>query len=344
MPPATPNWTNSAFTGNGEMGLLALTADGDITLQDVVIDGLDTTSVGAWLKSFDGGDILVQDSTFTQMTDVGLLVVTGGLVTLDNVTATDNGGNGVEVYSMYTFACSGGNNIVVNVTDGTYTGNGDYGLQVQPGPGGALNFTGVQTFGGNGLGNYLLDLSDPDCSDHDDEPGKPSNVVEVPPTGSPPVEQDCETFSSNILELPDGTSVEFGCPFEGYNLLESLTEDQLPGPLGAGLDFLAALSIGLLDPDQVVVTVNEDGTITITFIIPDGVNARGYDILYWDPAANGGQGSWVTLPQSQFGGGATALNPDDPSDGRLVKAGVREDGRSVSTTVNFTGIFVLVAR
>jgi hypothetical protein len=340
----------STFTGNGEMGLLALTADGDITLQDVTVDGLDTTWLGAWLKSFDGGDILVQDSTFTQMTDVGLLVVTGGLVTLDNVTATDNGGNGVEVYSLYTFACFGGNNIVVNVDNGTFAGNGEHGLLVVPGATGTLNFTGAQTYlPANGLADFLLDLADPDCTKkpHDDEvPGeeKEPNVVEVPETGGDPVEQDCEAFSSNILQLPNGTWVEFGCPFEGFNLLEGLTEDQLPGTLGAGADFLYGLSIGLFDPDMVEIIFNEDGTITIVFLLPDASNARGYDILYWDPAANNGQGSWVTLPQSRFGGGATALNPEDPTDGRRVKSGVREDGRSMSVTVNFTGVFVLVAR
>jgi hypothetical protein len=157
------------------------------------------------------------------------------------------------------------------------------------------------------------------------------------------VEQDCETYSGNILQLPNGNWVQFDCPFDGSTMLEGLNEEDLPGPLGAGADFLAGVSVGLQDPDQVAVTLNEDGTITITFVIPEDSNARGYDILYWDPSANDGQGGWVTLPQA-FGDGSTPLNSDDPDDGRRVRSGVHQDGDTVSVTVNFTGVFVLVAR
>jgi hypothetical protein len=337
----------SDFNGNTHEGLIALSADGDITLTNVVAQG---NELGAWLKSFDGGDITVTTSTFAN-NELGLLAVTGGTVNLNDLIVANNTYDGVQVYSLYTFACFGGNNIVVNVDNGQYTGNTDYGLVVVPGATGSLNFTGTQTFGGNGLGDYLLDLTDPDCSEHEKPPkdpedgeGKEYNEVEVPFTGGDPVPQDCEVFAGNILKLPDGTFVQFDCPFEGSTTLAGLNEAELPGPLGAGANFLAGLSIGLLDPDQVVITINEDGTIVVTFLLPEGASGRTYDILYWDPAANGGQGSWVTLPRARFGAGPSPLNPDDPTDGRRVKSGVRNDGKTVSVTVNFTGVFVLVGR
>jgi hypothetical protein len=138
--------------------------------------------------------------------------------------------------------------------------------------------------------------------------------------------------------------VQFDCPFDGSTTLSGLNEADLPATLGAGSDFLAALMVGLLDPDQVAITVNEDGTITITFLLPESARGRGYDVLYWDPSANGGAGGWLMLPRARFAGDSSALHPDDPSDGRRVKSGVRDDGRTVSVTVNFTGTFVLVSR
>jgi hypothetical protein len=341
--------TDSLFVENGEWGIKALTEEGDVTLDLVTVDGNDVTQIGAFIKTFGGGDVWVEDSDFLYMTDTGLLVVSSGTVNLIDVDVVQNNGDGVKIYSTYTYACFGDTGIPVYVDGGFYEENGFYGLRVLPGPDGTLTFVTPPTFNLNGEGDYLLDLSEPVCSHEgkggsEEGPGKLPNIVEVPFTGGEPVEQDCEAFSSNILVLPDGTHVNYGCPFEGYNTLKGLNEEDLPGPLGAGADFIAGLSLGLLDPDQAIITINEDGTLTITFLIPEGSRARGYDILYWDPAANNGAGAWVTLPQHQFGQRPTALNPDDPMDGRRIKSGVRQKGDSVSVTVNFTGVFVLVAR
>jgi hypothetical protein len=193
----------------------------------------------------------------------------------------------------------------------------------------------------------VIDLGNPCLGKDEEKPeeSKPVNIVEVPFKDGAPVQQDCATYSGTVLMLPDGTWVKFGCPFEGSMTLEGLLEEELPGPLGAGTEFVSAITYGMTDMAGLEVTVNPDGTITLKFKIPEDSNARAYDILYWDTSANSGAGAWVTLPQYKIGQPqAVALNPGDPEDGRLITSGVKQKGEYVTVTVNFTGTFVLVAR
>jgi hypothetical protein len=339
--------TNSTFTGNNMRGIKAITSEGNITLSGVNVAGTNVTDIGAWAKAINGGNVSVQNSTFTNTTQTGLIAVSGVQVDLVSLTVTGNAGNGVEVYSTYTYACFGSTGILVNVDNGTYASNGFTGIFAKPGPDGTVNVITPPTFTPvNGTGDLVIDLSDPCQGKEEEKPdeGNGLNVVDVPFKGGEPVAQDCFNYSSTILRLPNGTWVKFGCPFEGFTVLEGLNEDELPDSLGAGADFVAGISYGMTDLENAVVTFNKDGTITITFQIPEDSHARSYDILYWDPAANNGAGAWVTLPQSKFGQGLTPLNPNDPADGRMIKRGVKQKGDTVTVTVNFTGIFVLVAR
>jgi len=92
----------------------------------------------------DGSSVYVSNSTFdNNALGNGLTIKATDIVELDNVTATDNGLNGVEV-STTGSSC-------VNVIGGTFTGNAQYGISVSGTP---INFTGTQTFGGNGVGDY----------------------------------------------------------------------------------------------------------------------------------------------------------------------------------------------
>jgi hypothetical protein len=343
---------NSTFTENNSWGLTAV-SNNNVTLNGVTVDGVDVavtgtnvTDVGAALASLDG-TVSVQNSTFTDNSETGLLVVAGKQVDLVTVTVTANLGDGAQVFSTYTYACFGSKGILVNVNGGTFAGNGAAGLFVMPGPEGTVVVGTPPIFTpANGSGDLVVDLGDP-CQGKDEEQpeeGKGPNIVEVPFKGGEPVQQDCVNYSSTVLELPDGTWVKFGCPFEGYTVLEGLNEDELPGTLGAGADFVAGILAKMMDLENAEITFNKDGTITITFQIPEDSHARGYDILYWDPTANNGTGAWVTLPQSKLGQRLTPLNPNDPEDGRMIKRGVLQKGNTVSVTVNFTGTFVLVSR
>ncbi|MEW6400398.1 MAG: right-handed parallel beta-helix repeat-containing protein [Chloroflexota bacterium] len=347
---------NSVFVENGSYGIYAVNNQGDITLDGVTVtgdDGVgvgdDLTDIGAVLKALNGGNVFVTSSTFELNTATGLRIIGSNQVNLFDVAADGNGGNGVEVYSTYTASCTCPDsevvNVVVNVNGGMFTNNAGYGLMVKPGPEGDLLYIAPSIFGGNGAGDDLLDLSDPpECEKCgcDPEPGdtKGPNVVEVPFTGGEPVEQNCDLFSSTILQLPNGSWINVGCPFEGFSNLEGILEDGLPGPLGAGTEFLAGLKVGLTDADGNVV-LNEDGTITITFKIPEDSRARSYSVLFWDPTLNDGNGGWVRMPIFEAGT-SFPLHPENPDDGRVVLSGVQRAGDTVTLTVNFSGTFVLI--
>lgn len=341
---------NSLFNGNSQYGLHAF-ASGDITLDNVTVDGdLGTydTQAGAWLKSFEG-NISVSDSLFTNNIDYGLLAVAAGTVDLVNVTATFNGGNGVAVYSIYSFACFGNDNILINVESGVYTDNGGYGIYAYPGEAGSLNLTNNPVFSptANGAGDTFVEALSNPCvhepkPDEDDD--KDTNEVEVPENGtSGPVEQDCELYSSTTFKLHNGTTVELNCPYEGNGEVTDTPESELPDDLPVGLTFADAVTVGL-DSEGNPITVLEDGLITLTFKIPEDLLGKRLSILYWDPTAKDGAGDWIELPFEQFGGAYFPLYPDNPDDGRLLCSGFKRDGDTVTVTVNFPGTFVLVAR
>jgi hypothetical protein len=338
---------NSTFNSNDGNGLFGI-ANNNITLTNLTVDGNGITDVGAWIKAING-TATVNGGTFLDTTQTGLIAIGGMQVDLVNVTVTQNAGDGAQVYSTFTYACFGDTGILVNLNGGTYAENGLTGLTLKPGPDGTVNVIATPSYGPppNGTGDLVIDLGNPCLGKDEEEPeeGKPVNIVEVPFKDGAPVQQDCANYSGTLLMLPDGTWVKFGCPFEGSVSLEGLLEEELPGSLGAGGEFVAAVSYGMTSPEGLEVLFNPDGTITLKFKIPEDSKARAYDILYWDPTANNGAGDWVTLPQYKFGQQqAISLNPSDPEDGRLITRGVKQKGDFVTVTVNFTGIFVLVAR
>jgi hypothetical protein len=341
----------SQFNGNGQYGLHAF-AKGDITLSNVVVNGSGTynTQAGAWLKSFEG-NVSVTDSVFTNNLNYGLLAVAGGTVDLVNVTATFNGGDGVAVYSIYSFACFGNDNILINVDSGLYTDNGGYGIAAYPGELGSLTLNNSPVFApnANALGDTFVELLSNPCPKDDKPPveegdGKDPNVVQVPEDGtSGPVEQDCELYSSTEFYLHSGTVVKVDCPFDGTGEVTDTPEVNLPDDLPVGLTFADAVTVAL-DSEGNPITVLDDGLITLTFKIPEELMGKRFSILYWDPTAKDGQGDWIELPFDQFGGAYFPLYPDNPDDGRLLCSGFKQSGDTVTVTVNFPGTFVLVAR
>lgn len=335
---------NGLFEENSNYGIYATSSEGDIEVHGTTVTGNDVTNTGAYLS---GVNVFISNSNFQSSNEAGVVIVANEQVDLVNVTADQNGSNGVEIYTADTYACKEPDadilNIVVNVDGGTFTSNADYGLSVMPGPEGTLVFINPATFGGNGLGDYLLDITAPtECEEEPIEETEPSNpnVVQVPFTGGDPVEQDCELFDSTILELPNGTWVQVGCPYEGFSNLEGLLEEDLPAPLGAGVDFISGISTSLTDEEGNTI-LNDDGTFTITFKIPEDSRARSYSILFWDETLNDGAGGWVKLPVYEFGT-SFPLHPDNPDDGRVIVSGVQEVDDTVTVTVNFSGIFILV--
>lgn len=341
----------STFFSNGEVGLWAVTQQGDITLTDVEADGGHLASLGAFLKSYDGGLIAVTDSVFTNNNDVGLEIVGTNDVALDNVTAQVSGSDGARILSGWTFACFGPQGINVTVTDGTYQANGGYGFYVAPGPLGSLNLAGTINFAANANGDYYLDLTNP-CVPPPQPPQPPEppqppvpplpvHVIEVPDTGGTPVEMDCVNFGATLLILPNGDEVRYGCPGRGMYLIHHLQQGDLPGPLATGPRFISALNVSVDQDGQPLIVEEEGGYFVVSFKIPEGMENEHFSILFWDPSANNGAGDWVELPRQQVGG-AIPLHPG-AQDGMLILRGVyREDGY-VRVKVNFTGTFVLIA-
>ncbi|HAV78499.1 MAG TPA: hypothetical protein DCX53_14215 [Anaerolineae bacterium] len=123
---------------------LSITTPG--LIQVITTNANNNNLFGAQLN---GGVISVSDSNFNNNgMGNGLTINASDNVTLTNVTAVDNGGNGVDV----TGVCQK----IVQVNGGTFTDNALYGLSVVNA---TLNMDGTQTFANNGSGNVFTDTS-----------------------------------------------------------------------------------------------------------------------------------------------------------------------------------------
>ena len=91
------------------------------------------------------GNVFLDTVTLNNNETFGANIQAGGDVFLDSVTATNNGTNGVEVVASCT------NVFLIN---GTFTGNGQYGLTIVNG---LLTQSGAPLFAGNGVGDILND-------------------------------------------------------------------------------------------------------------------------------------------------------------------------------------------
>jgi hypothetical protein len=100
--------------------------------------------------------------------------------------------------------------------------------------------------------------------------------------------------------------------------------------------------VGVFQDETALNVLPSGSRLDISFVLPDGVVADTFELVYWDAEAE----SWVPLPWApETDLRPTFLNPDDAGDSRQVLAGVTlvEDNR-LTTTVNFAGKFALVAK
>jgi hypothetical protein len=105
--------------------------------------GSATDQTGRGLEVIGAGDILLQNVTLNNNQTFGANLQAGGNITLDTITATGNGTNGVEAKG----ACT-----ALSLTNGTYSNNGQYGLTVTD-----LQLTqnGTPIFATNGAGDIF---------------------------------------------------------------------------------------------------------------------------------------------------------------------------------------------
>lgn len=212
--------TNSVFNNNAGglasgSGLLVMTGEGDITLENVTATG----------NGFGGEDTLLQSSSSDPFDFYGSGIVlmtgemsateltasmTGGNITLNNVIASGNFGNGVVI-------ASGGD---VSVTCGTFENNGGYGVLASL-PGILTNDS--NTFNGNASGDIYMEGGtrvDKSSGCGGGEESRRKN-------------KDLGPFVPQVIAVAT-----------------PLTLDELPGTLLEGKTFVAGMSVKLMLGDE----------------------------------------------------------------------------------------------
>ena len=162
-------------------------------------------------------------------------------------------------------------------------------------------------------------------------------------------------------------------------ILEPLTS--LPNFMSAQYTFISGLKVAVMLNGKVMTTLPSGKTLTLSFVIPTSFVTRNLAILYWDTTLNNGAGGWVrlnivirqreqvtaaqgwtTLPMkvfywdeaAKFGTGDWVevevigqYNADGwielPSNIGSTVLTLTNAERRALTTVNFTGVFALVA-
>jgi hypothetical protein len=161
---------------------------------------------------------------------------------------------------------------------------------------------------------------------------KVTNILPVrliPVTSQQIVSIICDGCSGIILRLPEGNQVDFGC---GLGTRASLTEiyyDDLPGVLPDGYGLIFGMQPTVYQSDQSLAQVR--GSVVVSFIVPEWLNALDYSILFWDKTAGNGQGGWVVVPSYRIAGQAQAGQND------RVEAAVSQMGVYVLATRGRSG-------
>ena len=309
---------------------------------------------GAILKS--AGEVTLTNTDFSYNgsgSGLTVFMTTPGTVSVYNMRAAGNAGNGMDVWAGLSSPETYGGGTPrpkveydVMIVCAAFFDNGGYGFYLdghdaQSGVGFNTNY-----FADNETAPYyvgdaaFLEENLLDCFVVVVPPDAPLKTVRVVPVsgGTQPVLLDCARYSGTILVLPNGDKVTYYCPANGTVTTGSVAAGELPGDLDAGLTYVSALETSLDDGGPV--TILPDGRLRVSFAVPEGADADSLAILYWDPALNGGAGAWVELP-------AAAWNTDlyDPSDGKMVFVGpYLNPENEFETIVNFTGTFVLVQK
>jgi hypothetical protein len=361
--------TNGQFTNN-DVGLFVSNVGGSlpeaydpecdpepgtITLTNIVASY--NHEQGAIIKS--AGEVILENTDFSYNgtgSGLSIFMTAPGTVSVYNMRAAGNAGNGMEVWAGLSGpeTYGGGTPLPTTikyeiiVACGAFTGNGGYGFYLDGNDAQSGVAFNTDYFNGNGTAPYymgdaaFLEENLLDCYvvvEPPDDPLRTVNVHVVPVGGdSQPVLLDCVHYSGTILVLPNGDKVTYYCPTSGTVTTGSVLAEDLPGDLDAGLTYLSALETSL--DDGGLVSLLPDGRLRVTFTAPEGADADSLAILYWDPALNSGAGAWVELPAAVWN---TSLY--DPTDGKMIFVGpYLNPENEFETIVNFTGTFVLVQK
>ena len=147
---------NTTATGNMLFGA-ELNAGGQVAISADIGSTSDFSNTGTGAAGGEGQSLQITSGGNTSLTNVvlnnnqsfGAEIQSGGFVWLENVTANDNGADGVALQATCT-----------HLIGGTYSGNGQYGLNLGNS---ALNLLVPPTFSGNGAGDMFPE-NPPTCS------------------------------------------------------------------------------------------------------------------------------------------------------------------------------------
>ena len=154
------NWTGAVSVSNLDINntpsgaSLVINTDGDISLNNVTVDG-SGTGVGASLNNCRyvnppgactvSGDVSVSASEFNNNTTHGLVIQSPGEVTIENVTADNNGQDGININTRNEAGAD------VTIQDTTATNNTQDGIHTSN-VGGDLTLTGVTASNNTAVG------------------------------------------------------------------------------------------------------------------------------------------------------------------------------------------------
>jgi hypothetical protein len=136
------------------------------------------------------------------------------------------------------------------------------------------------------------------------------------------------------LENNDLARFKGFCNHEGHLVAKSPTS--LPGAAPDGTQYGSALEAAAYLNGNYVEVLPPGGSIQVEFSIPEEFKGKELVIMYWDPGKN----AWVEIPT---GGKEGDFSSSDPAKQVLTGASELADGH-FGATVNFSGIFMLVAR
>jgi hypothetical protein len=238
-----------------------------------------TQQIGGIFTS-EEGTINIQNSYFVGNDSVGLVADAAGDITLNNVTADENGLAGAVIFTP-------GN---VKVCGGSYSNNDRFGFTGTA----PTIFMSEQTLI-TGNGDLPMDLGPGttvvmyDCSSKESGNYKLVNVSD-----GQSVEIDCEEGLAGIeLHLPSGDNLIVPCPMRGPASLSGLAFDQLPAGLPEGFTFVSALEA----------RAARDG-LTVSFKMPSP--DVEYTILRWNGE------TWIELEGVTTMDGMFAVTPVSP--------------------------------
>ena len=375
--------TNNTVTGSGPLGVgmpaqngiqLGAGATGTIsgnTISDIWYTDPSWASIGI-LVSDATGTVEISDNTITDTKEAMYVystgapvdaVITGNVVvncewgitvwsttgTLADADIIGNTINGCTVLAVYT------DNPSTLVNENNFTDNGigvvfdDYFEQ-----GGAVDATnnywgcpeganqpGCDTTDGNVLTEpFATAPIVPPAPDAGSEPPAPpaDELLFIRAVSGTPYDLSC-TYPLTILQLPNGDRVLFYdlCSYAGK--LTSKTAAELPGALPAGAAYASAMDVAVSRSGTGLDLLPNGQTMTVSFVIPDELAGKQFAILYWDPKANNNAGGWVELANKPG-----SIYPDDPDEVRRLTIGVHSGDGRIKTTVNFSGLFVLITK